>query len=168
MVSTTCLGVLIRRGQVFLRRARLLPIVILLYLAYALAPLYMPSLNPSSLSSAEHIRYIITARPELIKNLPLKNLDKKINFHRFIQHEDFEKYLLSKYLHYFILYFLNIFVCIEIRTWQSDHHRIRKKLIGLRIPSSDALRMFRSILHVYPECHHNSCLPIYSLFSIVH
>ncbi len=99
--SQQTLGVLIRRGQVFLRRARLLPLVLLLYLAYALAPLYMPSLNPVSVSSAEHTRYIITAPPELIKSLPLKNLDKKITS-SFYSAEDFEKYLLSKYLTAFL------------------------------------------------------------------
>ncbi len=95
--SQQILGVLIRRGQVFLKRARLLPIVLLLYLAYALAPLYMP-FTPSSLSSGEHIRYIITSPPELIKSLPLKNLDIKLTPSFYSSSEDFGKYLLSKYL----------------------------------------------------------------------
>jgi hypothetical protein len=75
--SQQILGVLIRRGQVFLRRARLLPIVLLLYLAYALAPLYMPSSVSSSVSSIEPFRYIISSPRELHDKLPLKNLDRK-------------------------------------------------------------------------------------------
>ncbi len=88
-------GVLIRRGQVFLRRARLLPIILLLYLAYALAPLYMPSFTPSSVLSTEHIRYIVSAPSELINKLPLKNFDTKFT-PSFYSAREFQQYLLGE------------------------------------------------------------------------
>lgn len=84
-----------RRGEVFLRRARLLPIIILLYVAYALAPLYMPSFASSSPSSIEQIRYIISTPPEFIKNLSLSKFDVKFT-PAFYSAQDFEKYLLRK------------------------------------------------------------------------
>ncbi len=93
--SQQTLAVLFRRGQVFLRRARLLPIVLLLYLAYALAPLYMPSFTPSSLASTERIHYIISSPRELIEKFPLKNLDREFT-PSFYSVQDFQKYLLSK------------------------------------------------------------------------
>jgi hypothetical protein len=68
-ISPLCME--FRRSQVFVRRARLLPIVVLLYLAYALAPLYTPSLAPSS----ERIRYIVSSSPEFISKLNLKNFE---------------------------------------------------------------------------------------------
>jgi len=70
--SQQIMGVLIRRSQVFLRQARLLPIVIFLYLIYALAPLYIPSFISSS---NERIRYVISSSPEFIDKLNLKNFD---------------------------------------------------------------------------------------------
>jgi hypothetical protein len=88
------LGVLIRRGQVFLRRARLLPIVVLLYLIYALAPLYMPSLGPSFGSSPIQTRYIISSAPQLKDKLNLKNFDS--TFAPFFNSShDFQQYLLG-------------------------------------------------------------------------
>jgi len=56
---------------------------------------------------------------------------------------------------------LNIFLSIEIRTWQSDHHRF-KKLIGLRIPSFDTIECFVPA-PIVPNVI-TSCLPIYTLF----
>ncbi len=96
---------LIRRGQVFLRRARLLPIVLFLYLAYALAPLYMPSFPSSSI---EHIHYIISSPSELIDKLPLNNLDKKFT-PSFYSSQEFEKYLLSKQSFVFVFFSIQIF-----------------------------------------------------------
>ena len=93
--SQQILGVLIRRGEVFLRRARLLPLVLLLYLAFALAPLYMPSFVPQSTLSTEHIRYIISSPPEVIKTLRMKNLHVKFT-PSFYSAGELEKYLLSK------------------------------------------------------------------------
>ncbi len=57
---------------------------------------------------------------------------------------------------------MNIFICLEIRTWQSDHRRF-KKIIGLRIPSSDALECYVPS-PIVPNVI-TSCLPIYTLFS---
>ncbi|CAF2826384.1 unnamed protein product [Rotaria sp. Silwood2] len=140
--SQQILGVLIRRGQVFLRRARLLPILVLLYLAFALAPLYMPSFAPTSISSTEYVRYIISSRSNLIDKLLLKNLDTKFT-PSFYSVREFQQYLL------------------RIKTWQSDNHR-QKTLIGLRIPSSDHLECY-----VPSSTLHNvitSCLPIFTSF----
>jgi hypothetical protein len=64
-------------------------------LAYALAPLYMPSFPSSSVSSIERIHYIISSPSELIDKLPLKNLDKKFT-PSFYSSSKFENYLLSK------------------------------------------------------------------------
>lgn len=88
--SQQTLAVLIRRGQVLLKRARLLPLVIILYLAYALAPLYMPSFA----SSSERIRYIISSSPEHLNKLDLKNSHYKI-VPVFNSSKDFQQYLSS-------------------------------------------------------------------------
>ena len=88
------LGVLIRRGQVFLRRARLLPIVLLLYLAYALAPSYMPSFSPSSKLSKDHTRYIMSIPSELKHRIPLKSYDVKFTPSLYSA-SDFHRYLLG-------------------------------------------------------------------------
>ncbi|CAF1260128.1 unnamed protein product [Rotaria sordida] len=135
-------GVLIRRGQVFLRRARLLPIIILLYVVYALAPLYMPSFVPASVSSNEYVRYIISSHSNLINTLPLKNFDIKFT-PSFYSTQEFKQYLLG------------------IKTWQSDNHR-QRTLIGLRIPSSDHLECYvpSPILHNVIRF----CFPIFTLF----
>lgn len=89
-------GVLIRRGQVFLRRARLLPIILILFLAYAFAPLYMPSFALSSSSSTEHIRYIVSSHPDFLNQLPLKTMDMKLS-PVFNSAENFEHYLFRMY-----------------------------------------------------------------------
>jgi hypothetical protein len=77
---------------VFLRQARLLPIVVFLYLIYALAPLYIPSFTSSS---NERIRYVISSSPEFIDKLNLKNFDIKLaplcN-----SSQEFQQYLLGK------------------------------------------------------------------------
>lgn len=137
--SQQILGVLIRRGQVFLRRARLLPIVILLYLAYAFAPLYMPSFGSSS-SSIEPIQYIISTQPELRDNLPLKSFQTKFTptLH---SPKEFEDYLSN------------------LRTWQSDH-LLSRKLIGLRIPNVNILECYIPSPHI-PNII-TTCLPIYA------
>lgn len=64
------LAVLIRRGQVLFRCARLLPIIFLLYLTYALAQTYMPSFSFSSESGVHHTRYIVSATPEFTQKIP--------------------------------------------------------------------------------------------------
>jgi hypothetical protein len=84
------LGVLIRRSQVFIKRARLLLIVIVLYLAYALAPLYMPSFAPSS----ERIHYIISSIPEFTNQLNLSNFETKFT-PSFNSSREFQQYLLG-------------------------------------------------------------------------
>jgi hypothetical protein len=61
-------------------------------LAYALAPLYMPSFAPSS---TEQIRYVISAPTHLINTLPLKNLEAKFA-PTFSSAKDFQQYLLGK------------------------------------------------------------------------
>ena len=91
------LGVLIRRGQVFLRQARLLPVAVLIYLAYALAPLYTPSFALTAATPAEYVRYIVSASSELMDNLSLKNLDIKFTPSLYSSRE-FEEYLLSMFL----------------------------------------------------------------------
>lgn len=109
------IGVLIRRGQVFLRRARLLPIILLLYLAYALSPLYMPTF---AISSTDQVRYIVTAPVAIQNRLSLpKTTD------RFYSIENFQKYLLNT------------------RTWYSDYYSY-KTIIGIRIPSLNKLECF--------------------------
>ena len=133
------LGILIRRGQVFLRRARLLPLVIFLYLAYALAPLYIPSFAQSS----EKTRYIISSASELIDNINLKNFER-ISIPSFNSSEEFQEYLL------------------RLPTWPWNHNR-QKKLIGLRIISSNYLECYvpsPTLSNII-----TSCLPIFSLFS---
>jgi ABC-type multidrug transport system fused ATPase/permease subunit len=138
------LAVLSRRGQVFLRRARLLPFVLLLYVLYALAPLYMPSFAPSSLSSTGNIRYIVSSPSALSDRLPLKNLDVKFT-PSFYSTEEFQKYLLK-----------------EVNTWPSDY-RSYKRIIGLRIPSYDKIECYTpspALSNIL-----TSCLPIFTLFS---
>ncbi len=88
--SQQVLGVLIRRSQMFVRQARLLPIVIILYLIYALAPLYMPSFA----SPSERISYIISSSSELTEKLNLKNFETKF-IPSFDSSGDFQQYLLG-------------------------------------------------------------------------
>jgi hypothetical protein len=57
---------------------------------------------------------------------------------------------------------LHIFFLIEVRTWQSDHRRY-KKLIGLRIPSSDKFECYVPS-PVTPNII-TSCLPVFASFS---
>ncbi|CAF1229461.1 unnamed protein product [Rotaria sp. Silwood1] len=136
------LAVLIRRSQVFLRRARLLPILVLLYLVYVFAPLYIPSFAPISVSSTEHIRYIISSHSNVIDKLSFKNLDTKFTPSLYSVQE-FQEYLL------------------RIKTWQSDNHR-QKILVGLRIPSSNHLECY--VPSPILQNVITSCLPIYTLF----
>ncbi|CAF4164644.1 unnamed protein product, partial [Rotaria magnacalcarata] len=94
--SQQAIGVLIRRGDILLKRARLLPIILLFYVLYALSPLYMPSSSSTPASTAEHIRYIISSSPDLINKLPLKKLDAKFTPSLYsAQH--FERYLSGEY-----------------------------------------------------------------------
>ncbi|CAF1154597.1 unnamed protein product [Adineta ricciae] len=136
------LGVLIRRGQVFLRRARLLPIVLLLYLAYALAPSYMPSFNPSSKLSKDHTRYIISTPSELKHQIPLNLYDVKFTPSLYSA-SDFHRYLLETY------------------TWPSDY-RHHKKIVGVRISSSNQVECYVPA-PLLPNII-TSCVPIYTLF----
>ncbi|CAF1141149.1 unnamed protein product [Adineta steineri] len=134
------LGVLIRRSQIFLKQARLLPIVIFLYIIYALTPLYMPSLT----SSSESIRYIISSSSfEYKTKLNLKNFDiKSIPFSHSSQ--EFQKHLL------------------ELPTWSSNSNH-QKKIIGLRIISQDQMECY--VPSPVLSNIISSCLPIFALFS---
>ncbi|UJR14570.1 hypothetical protein I4U23_001566 [Adineta vaga] len=136
-------GVLVRRGQVFLRRARLLPIILLLYLAYALAPSYMPSFNPSSMLPMDHTRYIISTSSELKYKIPLKNYDVLFTPSLYSP-SDFQRYLLDTHI------------------WQSDY-RHRKKIVGVRISSSNHMECYVSSPLLSNII--TSCVPIYALFS---
>ncbi|CAF0886578.1 unnamed protein product [Adineta steineri] len=138
--SQQAFGVLIRRGQLFLRRARLLPILLLLYVAYALASRYMPSFTPSS---TENIRYIISSRSNLIDKLPLKDLDVKFT-PSFYSTEEFQQYLLG------------------IHTWKSNYGR-NKKIVGVRISSSNHFECY--IPSPLLSNIITSCFPIFTLFS---
>ena len=117
--SQQILGVVIRRARVFLRRARLLPVIVLLYLAYALAPLYMPSFESTPVRST---RYVVSAPAHLIGRLSLKarNMDIAPSF---ISTRDFQNYLLG------------------LRTRPSDTH-LYETIVGLRIPSNDNLECY--------------------------
>ncbi|CAF3149244.1 unnamed protein product [Rotaria socialis] len=140
--SQQAIGVLIRRGNVLLKRARLLPIILLFYVLYAFSPLYMPSSSSTPASTAEHIRYIISSSPALINKLPLKKLDAKFTPSLYsAQH--FERYLSG------------------LRTWQSDNHRY-KTLIGLRISSLNHLECYVPSPFLYNVI--TSCLPVYISF----
>ncbi|CAF0738146.1 unnamed protein product [Rotaria sordida] len=133
------LAVLIRRGQILLRRARLLPLVIFLYLIYALSPLYMPSFA----SSSERIRYIISSSPEFINKLNLNKFENKLA-PTFNSSQEFQQYLL------------------ELPTWSANQHH-QRKLIGLRIISSDYLECYvpsPALSNII-----STCIPIFSLFS---
>lgn len=152
-------GVLIRRGQVFLRRARLLPIILILFLAYAFAPLYMPSFALSSSSSTEHIRYIVSSHPDFLNQLPLKTMDMKLS-PVFNSAENFEHYLFRMY-NYSKQNICIIFLLIGLRTWQSDYNH-PKTLIGLRIPSSDYLECYVPSPFLYNIINH--CLPLFTSF----
>lgn len=137
--SQQMLAVLIRRFQVFARRARLLPIVIGFYLIYALAPLYMPSFA----ASTERTSYVISSPSELIVK------DYKNNFETqfapvFHSSADFQKYL------------------SEVSLWSSNH-RPRRKMIGVRMISSNQFECY-----VPAPALSNiimGCLPIFSIFS---
>ncbi|CAF3465007.1 unnamed protein product [Rotaria sp. Silwood1] len=137
--SQQILAVLIRRGQVLLKRARLLPLIIFLYLIYALSPLYMPSFNPSF----ERIHYIISSSPEFINKLNLKKFENKFA-PIFNSSQEFQQYLL------------------ELPTWSTNQY-YKRKLIGLRIISSDHLECYvptPTLSNII-----NTCIPIFSLFS---
>jgi hypothetical protein len=116
-----------------------LPIVIFLYLAYALAPLYIPSFAPSS----EQSRYLISSPPEFIDKINLKDFEKKF-LPIFNSSQEFQEYL------------------FRLPTWPWNHHR-RKKLIGLRIISPDHLECY--VPSPILSNIITSCLPIFSLFS---
>ncbi|UJR32205.1 hypothetical protein I4U23_019670 [Adineta vaga] len=132
------LGILIRRSQIFLRRARLLPIVIFLYLLYALAPLYLPSFTSSS---SERIRYIVSSSStQYIDKLNLKSFDMKI----VSSSQKFQKYLQ------------------DLPTWQSNSHH-RKISIGIRINSFNQMECY--VPSPVLSNIISSCLPIFSIFS---
>lgn len=70
------LAVLIRRGHVLLRRARLLPIVLLIYLTYTLWPYFVPSLNLKG--NEETTEYLVSARTNTLFNmLPTQTMNIK-------------------------------------------------------------------------------------------
>ncbi|CAF3499909.1 unnamed protein product [Rotaria socialis] len=136
--SQQALAVLIRRGQVLLKRARLLPFILFLYLAYEFSSLYMPSFP----SPSERIRYIISSRPEYINKLDLKIFEK--NFAPiFNSSQEFQQYLL------------------DLPAWPSNHHR--KKSIGLRIVSSDYFECY--VPSPILSNMISTCLPVFSVFS---
>jgi hypothetical protein len=114
--SQQIFGVLIRRSQVFIRRARLLLIVLVLYLIYALAPLYMPSFAPSS---SERIRYIISSTSEFINKLNLKNFETKF-IRSFNSSQEFQQYLLGKYLFLYLNIRLNQSIFLLFRITNLD------------------------------------------------
>ncbi|CAF4249763.1 unnamed protein product [Rotaria sp. Silwood2] len=137
--SQQILAILIRRGQVLMRRARLLPLIIFLYLIYALSPLYMPSFDPSS----ERIHYIISSSPEFTNKLNLKKFENQFA-PIFNSSQEFQQYLL------------------ELPTWSASQY-YRRKLIGLRIISSNYLECYvpsPALSNII-----SACIPIYSLFS---
>ncbi|CAF0831884.1 unnamed protein product [Adineta ricciae] len=133
------LGVFIRRSQIFLRRARLLPIVLILYLLYALAPIYLPSFN----SSTQELSYIISSPLEHINAMNLRQFPvKTVPFYS--TSKQFQEYLQS------------------ISPWQSNHGH-RKRLIAVRINSFQQMECY-----VPPPALSNiisSCLSIFSVFS---
>ncbi len=120
----------------------------------------MPSFASSSVSSIEPIRYIISSPRELHDKLPLENLDRKFTPSLYSS-QDFQKYLLSKRMITFLYKFFDIFL-IETRIWQSDYHRY-KKIIGLRIPSSNQLECYVPS-PLLPNII-TSCLPVFASFS---
>ena len=137
--SQQMLAVLIRRCQVFVRRARLLPIVIGFYLIYALAPLYMPSFA----ASTERTSYIISSPSELVGKVYKKNFETQFApvFH---SSADFQKYL------------------SELSLWASNH-RPRRKMIGVRMVSGNQFECYvpsPALSNII-----TTCLPIFSIFS---
>ena len=144
-----CVGVFIRRAQVLARQARLLPLVILLYLIYALVPSHLLAWN----SPSESIHYIVSSPSEFLDRLNLNDVRKTI----VPPVDDFQQQLLSKSC-----------PCYRTRSngdrldiaARSSNLRHRRKFIGLQVLSSEHLACYLpspvlSNLLV-------SCLPIFS------
>ena len=130
------MAVFIRRCQMLFRQARLLPIVIVLCIIYALLSRYLPTSYPT----IEPIRYYISSPFDFIGKANLNNFNIKI-LPRFSSSDAFQQHLMDLSVHSF-----------------------QKPLVAIRIPSSTHFECYLLSQPTLTNLM-TSCLPIFRLFS---
>lgn len=129
-----CIGVALRRIHILSKQARILPLVIGLYLIYALVPLRLYTWT----SSSQSVHYIVSSPAEFIDRLNLNNFQKTI-LSPVNSSDEFQQQLLSKSCRFDWIGSIADRLGIALRS-SNRHHR--KKFIGLRVVSSEHLTCY--------------------------